>query len=158
MSDYFIQSIKDTVCVHRIINGELEIIKINGDSYFPTYDFWQLFKQKVEYEPGEQLSFVVITDREGFEIDPEISVAEKFMTPEDDIRHLIFDQLSGKNHLITFPDLKEKIDRPLPFLETGLPIEELEVAQEPTDNNIQSFYRKQTRAIQRKANDMKGGK
>lgn len=158
MSDYFIQSIKDTVCVHRIINGELEIIKINGDSYFSICDFWPLFKQKVEYEPDEQLSFVVISDREDFEIDSEITVAEKFIESEGDIRNLIFDKFSDSSHLITFPDLKKKIDRPLSFSKTDLPVENLEVVQDITGEDMQSFYRKKTRAIQRKTNDIKGGK
>jgi len=160
MNDYFIQSIKNIVSVHRIINCELEIIKINGDSHFPICDFWPLFMQKIEYEADEQLAFVVLSDEESFQVDSKISLSEIFVTPEIDIRNFIFDRLFDGAHLITFPKLKENFDVlvPRPRTQTKVSVDTPEITLDGTGDNIQSYYRKKTRSMQRKSNEVIGGK
>ena len=179
MSDYFIQSTKNTVRVNRIINGELEAIKINGDLQFPLSEFWPLFKQKIEYEVDEILAFIVLTDDENFEIDPAIIISEKFISVETALNSLIFEHLTDNVHLFTYPKFDVTINKTMP----NSPINEQknesllcdallklldepavqtkiksELVQEIERDSLQSFFRKKTREIQRENNKVTGGK
>jgi hypothetical protein len=158
MNDYFIRSISNMVSVNRITNGELEAIRINGDLQLPLSNFWPSFKQKIEYEADERLAFIVLTDDESFEFDTEIIFSEKFTSTKKALRDLIFENTSANTHLITFPKLEVNLNefRPSPFVEVQVTEPELE--QSIIGDNLQSFFKKQTREMQRENNKVTGGK
>jgi len=160
MNDYFIQSFKNRVSVSRIINGELEAIKIKGELYSPLSEFWPLFKQKIEYESDERLAFVVLVDDENFAIDSDIIIAAQFISSPDELENLIFEKMSRGNHLLTYPKFDINIDTLI--VSTVINVQacepEPELEKEVEDDNLQSYFRKKTRKIQRENNKVTGGK
>ncbi|MFT5759818.1 MAG: hypothetical protein ACI9LM_004597 [Alteromonadaceae bacterium] len=158
MSDYFIQSTKNIVRVNRIINGELEAIKINGDLQIPLSEFWPLFKQKIEYEADETLAFIVFTDNETFEMDSEIIIAEKFISTETVLNTFIFEHLTENIHLFTHPTFDVTINKTTPRSSINVQTSEPDLVQEIEGDSLQSFFRKKTREIQRENNKVTGGK
>lgn len=153
MTDYLIQSTKKFVSANRIINGQLEAIKIAGESQFPLAIFWSLFKQKIEYEAGEQLAFVVLSGDESFEFDPEIMIAATFISTTDELSSLIFEYTSENINLITSPplDINKLISVPSPQIALVEPEPELRAG------SLQSYFREKTREIQRENTKVTGG-
>jgi len=156
--DYFIQSLNNRVSVSRIINGELEVIKIKGELYSPLSEFWSLFKQKIEYEVDELLAFVVLADDENFTIDSDIIIAEQFVSSPDELEAFIFEKMSGDNHLLTYPKFDVNITKVIANTATKVQASEPELEQELGADNLQSYFRKKTRKIQRENNKVTGGK
>lgn len=160
MSDYFVETKNSNVCVSRIINGELEAIKIDGDIQIALSDFWPLFKKKIEYEADETLAFIVVADNEYFNIDTEIVIAEHFSATTDELNALIFEHLSAELHLKTYPDLDFNRDEIIPkksFVMQAVESEP-ELVLEIEGDSLQSFFKKKTRAIQREDRKVTGGR
>jgi len=160
MNDYFIQSLNNRVSVSRIINAELEVIKIKGEPYSPLSEFWPLFKQKIEYESDEQLAFIVLADDESFAIDSEIMIAEQFVSSSDELEALIFEKSCEGKHLLTYPKVDVNLDKIIANVQTQVQAyePEPELEQEAEGDNLQSYFRKKTRKIQRENNKVTGGK
>lgn len=158
MSNYFIKSIKQQVSVSRIINGELEAIKIRGDLQLDLSKFWLRFKQKIEYEADESLSFIVLSDDENFKIDADIVIAEQFSSSEYELSSLIFDNRTEHQHLITFPSIDINIEDMIPATTVNMQEDEPELEPEIEGDSLQSFFRKKTREIHREINKVTGGK
>lgn len=158
MSDYFIETKNSNVCVSRIINGELEAIKIDGDIQIALYPFWSLFKEKIEYESGEKLAFIVVADDESFNIDADIAIAERFNATTDDLNALIFERLSAELHLKTYPDLDFNRDEIIPKRSIVMQTVEPEPKFEIEGESLQSFFKKKTRDIQREDRKVTGGR
>jgi len=156
--DYFIQLKNNLVRVSRVKNGELEAINIKGSLQVPLSDFWAVFKDKIEYEAGDQLTFIVLTDDEGFELDGDIIVAEKFGSTDKELCDLIFEHSLPNIHCFTFPARDFTIDdvKPTPLIEQQSVESELEV--EIVGDSLQSFFRKKTREIERDNKKVTGGK
>ncbi len=158
MNDYFIQLTNNIVCVKRIINGELEAIKIKGDLQFPLCDFWLLFKHKIEYEADETLAFIVFTDDKNFEIDSEIIIAKTFVSAEEDLNALIFENLTENIHLVTYPQFELNTENIMPSSSVEVQPVALALDQEIKADSLQSFFRKKTREIKRENKQVTGGK
>ena len=105
MNDYCIQAINNMVSVSRIIDGELEPIRIRGEMYLPIADFWPAFKQKVEYEADELLAFIIFSDTENFIVDPEINIADEFITEQFDLQNVVLEYLNGGCLLSFYPHI-----------------------------------------------------
>lgn len=160
MSDYFIQSKNDVMYVSRIIDGELVPISSNGEIQFLRTEFWPLFKAKIEYDIGEKLAFIVLNDdKNGFEIDATINIAESFVTKIETLHTLIFENRIRDTEVISYPELKIDLESVASYSILEAADEESEkVAIENEEDNIQSFFRKKTRAIQRENKNVTGGK
>ncbi|MBL0711671.1 MAG: hypothetical protein JJV99_11765 [Colwellia sp.] len=147
MSDYFIKSTNEKVQVSRIINNELEAIKINGELIIALPDFWFLFKEKIEYEIGEQLAFIILTNDETFNVDANITIAEKFITPKHELHTLIVENLTGNSSFTSFPALDINVNEmnDAKIFNSALNEPELEMK----GDSLQSFYKKKTKAMQK---------
>lgn len=158
MNDYFIQSKNDVMYVSRIIDGELVPISVNGEIQFLRTEFWPLFKQKIEYDIGEKLAFIVLKDdKKGFDIDPTINLAESFVTKVETLHILIFENRTRNTEVISFPELKIDLESVASYSLPG-PAEEEPKEKVNEQDNIQNFFRKKTRAIQRENKNVTGGK
>lgn len=160
-NDYFVQSSNKGVRVSRIIKGELEVIRFNGDSAaIPFSDFWAIFKQKIEYESGESLAFIILSDDENFEMDAEIIISEKFISENSELKSLMFEHKRQNNYLITYPTLDINLDEVKfsPQINLGVDEPELEQEQEIVGGSLQNYFRKQTRSMERKNNKVTGDK
>ena len=72
---YIIKFIKEFISVFDYKRGFY--IKFEGEQTFKFDDnFWEWFKRKIEYD-NEILCFVVVTDKENFEIDNSIKIATR---------------------------------------------------------------------------------
>lgn len=160
MSDYFIQSKNDIMYVSRIIDGKLVPISINGEIQFLRTEFWALFKEKIEYDSGEELAFIVLKDgKNGFDIDPTINIAEFFVAKAETLHTLIFENRTRNTEVISFPELKIDLESVASYsLLEPAEEEPKEVEIDNEQDNIQNFFRKKTRAIQRENKNVTGGK
>ncbi|GAB3530068.1 hypothetical protein [Photobacterium alginatilyticum] len=162
MNDYCIQAINNMVSVSRIIDGELEPIRIRGELYLPIADFWPTFKQKVEYEADELLAFIIFSDTENFIVDPEINIADEFITEQFDLQNLVLEYLNGGCLLSFYPHIDiENIKQPhrLSVTKYTKAEENKEIVNnEMTVDSLQAFFRRKTRELLKESYKMEKGK
>ncbi|NOQ65453.1 MAG: hypothetical protein GQ582_13160 [Methyloprofundus sp.] len=149
MNEYLIQAINSSVRVSRIIDGELEAIRNKGDFAFPLSDFWRLFKEKIEYEVGEQLALIVLTDDKYFELDASIVIAEKFTSENEVLNDLVSSRKAERYYLMTYPELALDYIKAEPDLSVTLQASEPEFIAAGEGQSIQDFFKKKTRDIKR---------
>ncbi|OLQ70158.1 hypothetical protein BIT28_10945 [Photobacterium proteolyticum] len=143
-----------------MIGGELEPIRVRGEVSIPIADFWPIFKQKVEYEADELLSFIIFSDNESFSIDPEINIADEFVSNHSELESLVFEHLTGGCFINTYPHIDiDIVKQPyrFPVAKDEKEDEEL-VNNEMATDSLQTFFRRKTRELQKESYQINKGK
>lgn len=150
--DFIIEVSDNLVRVNRVVEGGLEIIRFSGESYLPQVEFWERFKEKIEYDSGnESLAFVIISDREDFVVDSSIIVSDHFLNDNGDILRIVSDLSISKNVVISsYPRLDIPLvnDRPVKKTDDDYVVkgEDIFESDDVIDaNSMQAFYRKKTK-------------
>ncbi|MDF2154512.1 hypothetical protein [Vibrio sp. CAU 1672] len=156
MSDFLIQIRNKMVQVSRIIDGEIELIRFSGENYTSLESFWDKFKRKIEYVSGEQLAFLVVTDQQQLDIDPDITVAEHFSHSNEDLAWLVGEANYAQSNIYCYPNIELNVQSTVVAEEQ--PTEDL--LEEEMDlfspeecsevKSLQAFYRKKTRDYKRR--------
>ena len=147
IQDYLIQVVDTNVEVSRIINSELEPMIIGGEKALSIDVFWPIFMEKIEYQKGEKLAFVIVSNNDNFELSPAIKIAEEFVTSIEDLSFLIdsFKQVNFDINLYPCTELSKE-----PFITTDTEENPKEdVFEECAPNSIQAFYRNKTKSLKR---------
>ncbi len=105
-----------------------------------------IFKQKIQYE-GEELCFVLNSDRDDFEIDESIVVAQKQYFSGVDMQVLIFDRVEKELGIFFAPEIEYSFD----FKSKTSSQEEeiIENRSTHTDGVLQDYYKKKTLEMKR---------
>ncbi|MEZ9141686.1 MULTISPECIES: hypothetical protein [unclassified Shewanella] len=148
MNDYCIFLANNTVQVSRIVNCELEPIRIRGEVLIPLDDFWGLFKDKVEYEESESLAFMVLADTEDFFIMEDILIADHFSATKEELEKVIFDINKPNYSLNFYPEVDLQQPNLINVKAAMNNVEDLPVDITSHEDSLQTFFRKQTRAFQ----------
>ena len=156
MNDYLIKKVSKAVQVQRIINGETEVLRLNGEVNFQLDDFWPSFKRKIEYEIGDSIAFLILSDDAHFEIDPEILIAKEFVSSKDKLHRLILNENTYNYHILTYPYFDTKEISSYTPLQAKQNIPEL--LNENKEETLESFYSKKTRKIEIENLKVTGGK
>lgn len=150
MHDFIVQVNKTRVQVGRIIDGELEPVRFSGETIISIENFWNCFKKKVEYTDDEALAFVIISNNESFQIDPNIIISDSFINPNEDIICIVEDLTFNKSVVTSYPEIEFRLNR-LNIVNDEL--ESLDVIENSDlidGNTLQAFYRKKTRDYKRR--------
>ncbi|WBA10592.1 hypothetical protein [Salinivibrio kushneri] len=156
MTDYIVSIKGDQAQAYRLILGQREIIRFEGEEYLSKADFWHTFKKKIEYVEGEKIAIVMIRDDPEFSIDPYVTIADRFNNDLEDVR-LAIDEFCLRNcEALCFPNSIDKLthrsviqERPYseaPIVDDNLPDSDSSSSDEIS---IQAFYLKKTRSYKR---------
>ena len=106
---YIIKQIKSSISVAEYQDELLQPLKKDGEELW-EYDknFWEWFKEKIAYN-NEKLSFVVITDKDSFEIDSSLHLSSinQVAKKQDLIDEILL--LKGSNKILFYPKLTKDI-------------------------------------------------
>lgn len=100
---FYIEIFNNQVKVEERVNGKYKILRREGeDSFKFSEDFWEWFKDKIEYE-GEELKFEILSDRE-IDFDKNLNILEtKYI--EDKVQNSINqpeEKIKNSNSLYEF--------------------------------------------------------
>lgn len=104
---YLIVLLDSKITVSTCENGELSPLKREGEEEqkYEKNDFWNWFKEKIEYN-NEELSFIVITNQKDFFIDKEITLSQINNFEKDLLCKKRIEKLNNKYPLLSFPSMK----------------------------------------------------
>ncbi|EGQ9818814.1 hypothetical protein FV768_23105 [Vibrio parahaemolyticus] len=149
MSDFIIQAKKNRVQANRVIGGELEPILFAGEMAVPQENFWDIFKNKIEYVDNETLALVIISDDQSLQVDSDISISDSFVNSVKEIGWLTEELIFPGAAVASYP----QIETPIPYTAPSFSSEassikavdtsEMEELSDAT--SLQAFYRKKTR-------------
>ncbi len=143
MDSYFITYRDDKISLYLCLDEKLQIRSVEGEDSqkFHPQKFWDWFKEKVQYD-REALSFIILTDKNEFEIPKDIKIAEKnsFLSSPSCISKI--KQLQSGYNIISIPKI-EDLDKNIPKqIKKIKPIKpKIENISKPT---IADIYKKET--------------
>ncbi len=105
MNKFIIYLIDDFISVYGFETEPIPLKKEGEEKFKYSSDFWEWFQEKIDYN-NEELSFIVVTNREDFAISKKIKLAETNYIKEtpQGIQHY------KDTKIKTFPEL-EKIKK-----------------------------------------------
>ncbi|OOF08148.1 hypothetical protein BZG82_15250 [Salinivibrio sp. PR5] len=110
MTDYIVSVKGDQAQAYRLIWGQREIIRFEGEEYLSKADFWHTFKKKIEYVEGEKIAIVMIRDDPEFSIDADVTIADRFNNDLEDVRGVIDEFCLRNREALCFPNSIDKVD------------------------------------------------
>lgn len=156
MSDFLLKVMGHSVQANRLIDGELEPIRFSGEEVIDLEEFWCAFKHKVEYVKDEQLAFIVLGDRDGFVIDPEITIADGWSNDMQDVLPLVEEQNNFGMAVTFYPDIDLSVKlsishRPHAARKVQGVQSEANFSSDMLldSNSLQGFYKRKTREYRR---------
>ncbi|OOE41612.1 hypothetical protein BZG00_01150 [Salinivibrio kushneri] len=156
MTDYIVSVKGDQAQAYRLIWGQREIIRFEGEEYLSKADFWHTFKKKIEYVEGEKIAIVMIRDDPEFSIDPDVTIADRFNNDLEDVRGVIDEFCLRNREALCFPNSIDKVDyrrvsQERPYNEAPIVDDNLSDSDSSSSDeiSIQSFYLKKTRSYKR---------
>ncbi|BDR21446.1 hypothetical protein [Vibrio sp. STUT-A16] len=141
MSDFIIQAKKNRVQANRVIGGELEPILFAGEMAVPQENFWDIFKNKIEYVDNETLALVIISDDKSFQVDYDISISDSFVNSVKEIGWLTEELIFPGAAVASYP----QIETPIPYTAPIKAVDTSEMEELSDGTSLQAFYRKKTR-------------
>lgn len=151
MSDFIIQAKKNRVQANRVIGGELEPILFAGEMAVPQENFWDIFKNKIEYVDNETLALVIISDDQSLQVDSDISISDSFVNSVKEIGWLTEELIFPGAAVASYP----QIETPIPYTAPSFSSEassikavdtsEMEELSDAT--SLQAFYRKKNQRL-----------
>jgi hypothetical protein len=113
-------------------------LKNNGEVWqeFEEKLFWKWFKKKIAYN-GIALSFIVMTDKECFQLDESLTLALKNVVTKETLKHIMM-MKSRTQTLLTFPVIENLV---IPKIQEPLTKETPKVGEE---KSMKDFFITQT--------------
>lgn len=155
MSDFYIQVKNNMAKTSRIIDGDLEVVRFAGEEWISVDLYWQQFKNKIEYIANEELAFVIDTDVNSFNVDASISIADKFITSEQDLQWIINGIDTACSQAFLYPDISTRLKVSSAVKGDQLSVDKkivkprIEEVDTANSNVLQNYYRKATRNFKR---------
>ncbi|WP_405632161.1 hypothetical protein [Pseudoalteromonas sp. Ld20] len=155
MADFYIQVKSNMAKTNRIIDGDLEVVRFAGEEWISVNLYWQQFKNKIEYIANEKLAFVIDTDDSSFNVDTSISIADKFITSEQDLQWIINGIDTVWSQAFLYPDISTRLNVSSAVKNDQLGVDKKTVKPSVEDvdtansNVLQNYYRKATRNFKR---------
>jgi len=156
MTDFYVESKNGKVRTCRVIEGELENIRFSGELWIDSADFWEQFKRKVEYIESERLAFIVVSDDEAFDIDPDIFIADDFAAEKSELKRLVARIAAISSFIKLYPNSIEiqraaVNDKPESFdvIKGDSASEAKSIGIEGCANGLQAHYLKKTNELKK---------
>ncbi|WP_289097233.1 hypothetical protein [uncultured Pseudoalteromonas sp.] len=156
MTDFYVENKNCKIRTCRVIKGELEDIRFSGELWIDSADYWEQFKRKVEYIENERLAFIIVSDDEAFDVDPDICIAADFATGKSELNRLLAQIDAISSFIKLYPNLSEILttalsDKPeaLDVMEDDSTSEARSTAIEGCSNGLQAHYLKKTNELKK---------
>jgi len=103
MTYYLIKLFEDNISVYECLDNEQRVLKNMGEESQPYKhdDFWNWWKKKVEYQ-GESCVFIIITDKDEFDVPQGIQIAD--VTNIASLYSPLLHNIPSNTNIITKPD------------------------------------------------------
>lgn len=154
MTDFYVENKNCKIRTCRVIEGELEDVRFSGELWIDSADFWEQFKRKVEYIQNERLAFIVVSDDEEFDVDPDIFIADDFATDKSELNRLLA-RVKASLFFVKFhpnvPELQKFNENTEDHnvLEGSMSCEAKNTSIEGSSNGLQAHYRKKTNELKK---------
>lgn len=135
---YLIRYVEEEISVSLYEKSKFDYLKNRGEEQQPynALNFWEWFREKIEYD-GEELKFIVISDKEEFQIPESIAIASEHQVVKEMEVHL---SRMGQNlNIFSYPKIEIKS---IQDTKKAIPREAIMTS----DDSIANHFRKKTKA------------
>lgn len=150
MSCYVIKQQSRQISANKLTaDGSLHQIRFDGEAAIELPKFWEAFKDKIEYEESELLSFILLSHSgDTFSWDETISIAEEMPLSKETVFKALRYFLRSDLEIVFKPDVSWDVDSEFNATENLDRIASKETALDPelaeSDGSLQAFFKKKT--------------